>query len=250
MWWASSFNEYPGTSKRRAVLAVSCSIRFKNLTAPFPMAASRYTIFMGTSPTATPRQVGILVLDNDPHGASAVKQVLDSEGWRVRIVADAKMLLSELKNADWSLVVANAAAIDLESPAFFTLREIATVPQDAGGRIRALFLIPETGERQFTQQIEASRLPYVVRPYHLHDFLEKVSDLLVEIKVIEAPIRLVRREFGAMRKKKRQAGRNSMFAARDTFSYTEEEIAEYEREEDAANKNKRKTRINLGDPNG
>src|SRR5256884_195852 len=178
--------------------------------------------------------------------SSAVKQVLDSEGWRVRVVPDAKMLLSELNSADWSLVVANAAAMDLESPAFFTLREIATVPQEAGGRIRALFVIPETGERQFTPQIEAARLPYVVRPYHLHDFLEKVSDLLVEIKVIEAPIRLVRREFGALRKKKQAL--NSMFAARDAFSYTEEEIAEYEREEAQALKNKRKTRSNLGDP--
>src|SRR2546429_8595583 len=149
---------------------------------------------MDSSPTVASRQVGVLVLDNDPHGASAVKQVLDSEGWRVRVVPDAKMLLSELNSADWSLVVANAAAMDLESPAFFTLREIATVPQEAGGRIRALFVIPETGERQFTPQIEAARLPYVVRPYHLHDFLEKVSDLLVEIKGIEAPIRLVRRE--------------------------------------------------------
>jgi DNA-binding response OmpR family regulator len=202
---------------------------------------------MGSSPTVASRQVGVLVLDNDPHGASAVKQVLDSEGWRVRVVPDAKMLLSELKSADWSLVVANAAAMDLESPAFFTLREIATVPQEAGGRIRALFVIPETGERQFTPQIEAARLPYVVRPYHLHDFLEKVSDLLVEIKVIEAPIRLVRREFGALRKKKKQA-LNSMFAARDAFSYTEEEIAEYEREEAQAAKNKQKTRSNLGDP--
>ena len=204
---------------------------------------------MGTSPTVVPRQVGILVLDNEPNGASAVKQVLDSEGWRVRVVTDAKMLLAELKSADWSLVVANAAAIDLESPAFFTLREIATVPQEAGGRIRALFIIPESVERQFTGQIEAARLPYVVRPYHLHDFLEKVSDLLVEIKAIEAPIRLVRREFGALRKKKRQAARlNAMFASRETFSYTEEEIAEYEREEAEASKNKRKTRVNLGDP--
>jgi len=192
--------------------------------------------------------VGIIVLDNEPHGASAVKQVLDSEGWRVRVVPEAKMLLSELKSADWSLVVANAAAIDLDSPTFFTLREIATVPQEAGGRIRALFIIPETAERQFISQIEASRLPYVVRPYHLHDFLEKVSDLLVEIKVIDAPIRLVRREFGAIRKKKKQAGRNSMFASREAFSYTEEEIAEYEQEEAAAAKSKRKTRVNLGDP--
>jgi DNA-binding response OmpR family regulator len=205
---------------------------------------------MGTSPTAAPRQVGILVLDNDPNGATAVKQVLDSEGWRVRVVPDAKALLTELKSADWSLVVANAAAMDVESPAFFTLREIATVPQESGGRIRALFIIPEAAERQLTGQIEASRLSYVVRPYHLHDFLEKISDLLVEIKVIDAPIRLVRREFGAIRKKKKQAaGRNSMFAARDTFSYTEEEIAEYEREEATeASKGKRKTRINLGDP--
>ena len=206
-------------------------------------------IFMGTSPTVAPRQVGILVLDSDPTGASAVKQVLDSEGWRVRVVSDAKALLTELKSADWSLVVANAAAMDLDSPAFFTLREIATVPQESGGRIRALFIIPETAERQLTGQIESSRLPYVVRPYHLHDFLEKVSDLLVEIKVIDAPIRLVRREFGAIRKKKKQVGRNTMFAARDTFSYTEEEIAEYEREEASeASKSKRKTRVNLGDP--
>ncbi|HKW33502.1 MAG TPA: hypothetical protein VJN92_10895 [Candidatus Acidoferrum sp.] len=203
---------------------------------------------MGTSPTVAPRQVGILVLDNDPNGASAVKQVLDSEGWRVRVVADAKALLTELKSADWSLVVASASAMDLDSPAFFTLREIASVPQEAGGRIRALFIIPEAAERQLMGQIEASRLPYVVRPYHLHDFLEKISDLLVEIKVIDAPIRLVRREFGAIRKKKKQAGRNTMFAARDSFSYTEEEIAEYEAEEAAASKNKRKTRINLGDP--
>jgi hypothetical protein len=159
------------------------------------------------------------------------------------------MLLAELKSADWSLVVANAAVLSPDSPAFFTLREIATVPQEEGGRIRALFLIPEAAERQFIGPIESARLPYVVRPYHLHDFLEKVSDLLVEIKAIEAPIRLVRREFGALRKKKKQAARStSMFASRDTFSYTEEEIAEYEREEAAATKNKRKTRINLGDP--
>jgi len=206
---------------------------------------------MGTSPTVAPRAVGILALDNEPHGASAVKQVLDSEGWRVRVVPDAKMLLSELKSADWSLVVANAAVLPANTPAFITLREIASVPQQDGGKIRALFIIPEAGERQFAAQLEAARMPYVVRPYHLHDFLEKVSDLLVELKAIEAPLRLVRREFGAIRKKKKQAARtNAMFASRDTFSYTEEEIAEYEREEAEAAKNKRKTRINLGDPYG
>jgi DNA-binding response OmpR family regulator len=207
---------------------------------------------VSTSPTVGPRQVGILVLDTDAQGATAVKQVLDSEGWRVRVVPDAKMLLAELRTAEWSLVVANAAATGVDSPAFNILQELAGVPCEEGGRIRALFLVPELAGGQFIGALERARLPYVVRPYHLHDFLEKVSDLLVEVKAIDAPLRQVRREFGALRKRKKQLSHaNTMFASRDTFSYTEEEIAEYERQEAEVSKNKRnKPRLNLGDPQG
>jgi DNA-binding response OmpR family regulator len=207
---------------------------------------------MSPSTTVAPRHVGILVLDTDPQGATAIKQVLDSEGWRVRVVPDAKMLLAELRTAEWSLVVANPAATGVDSPAFNTLQELAAVPCEEGGRIRALFLVPELDDSQFTGPLEKARLPYVIRPYHLHDFLEKVSDLLVEVKAIDAPIRQVRREFGALRKRKKQLSQsNTMFASRDTFSYTEEEIAEYERQEAEASKNKRnKPRFNLGDPQG
>lgn len=207
---------------------------------------------MSTRTTPTPStpapQVGILVLDNDTQGASAVKQILDSEGWRVRTVPDAQMLLAELKTAEWSLVIANVAQTGLDGPAFITLRELAGVPIDEGGRVRVLFLIPELSGGQFIVPLEAARLPYVIRPYHLHDFLEKVSDLLVEVKAIEAPIRQVRHEFGALRKKKKQTGRStSMFASRDSFSYTDEELAEYERAEGEASKTRRnKPRTNLG----
>jgi len=207
---------------------------------------------VSTSPTLVePRQVGLLVLDNDAPGASAVKQILDSEGWRVRVVPDTKMLLAELKTGEWSLVIANVALTGIDGPAFITLRELATVSAEEGGRIRVLFLVPEMSGGQYIVQLEAARLPYVIRPYHLHDFLEKVSDLLVEVKAIDAPLRQVRHEFGAMRKKKKQAARsNSMFANRDSFSYTEEEIAEYERQEGEASKSRRnKPRTNLGDPN-
>jgi DNA-binding response OmpR family regulator len=178
-----------------------------------------------------------------------MKQILDSEGWRVRVVPDSQVLLAELKSAEWSLVVANVAVTGVDTPAFFTLRELAGVPHEDGGRIRVLFLIPEMASGQFIGHLELAKLPYVVRPYHLHDFLEKVSDLLVEVKAIEGPIRQVRREFGALRKKRKQAGRtNSMFASRD-YSYTEEEIAEYERQEAEAAKTKtNKPRVNLGDP--
>ena len=207
---------------------------------------------MSTSPIPVePRQVGLLVLDNDAPGSSAVKQILDSEGWRVRIVPDTKMLLAELKTGEWSLVIANVALTGVEGPAFYTLRELAAVAPEDGGRIRVLFLIPEASGGQYIGHLEINRLPYVIRPYHLHDFLEKVSDLLVEVKAIEAPLRQVRHEFGALRKKKKQAGRsNSMFASRDSFSYTDEELAEYERQEGEESKSRRnKPRTNLGDPN-
>ena len=206
---------------------------------------------MSTSPTPTAPHVGILVLDDDALGGGAVKQILDSEGWRVRIVPDSQMLLAELKTGEWSLVIADVALIDIHGPAFITLRELASVSPDDGGRVRVLFLVPELASGQYIGHLEAARLPYVLRPYHLHDFLEKVSDLLVEVKAIEAPIRQVRHEFGALRKKKKQASRsNSMFASRDSFSYTDEELAEYEKQESEASKSKRnKPRVNLGDPN-
>jgi DNA-binding response OmpR family regulator len=206
---------------------------------------------VSTRPTPAPQQVGILVLDDNAPGGSAVKQILDSEGWRVRLVADTQMLLAELKTGEWSLVIANVAMTGIEGPAFITLRELASVPLDDGGRVRVLFLIPELASAQFVVHLEAARLPYVLRPYHLHDFLEKVSDLLVEVKAIEGPIRQVRHEFGALRKKKKQAGRsNSMFASRDSFSYSDEELAEYEKQESEDSKSRRnKPRVNLGDPN-
>jgi DNA-binding response OmpR family regulator len=204
------------------------------------------------SPTQPePLAVNILVLDEEGPAAVALRQVLDSEGWRVRVTADARQLLTELRVGVWSLVIANVALLGVDSPGFLTLREISTVPAEEGGRLRCLFLIPEMTGSQFARTIEQARLPYVVRPYHLHDFLEKVSDLLVEVKAIDAPLRQVRYEFGGLRKKKRQAAKtNSMFAARDSYSYTEEELAEYERQESELSRNKRRKPLgNLGDSN-
>jgi DNA-binding response OmpR family regulator len=207
---------------------------------------------MGTpAPPLAPRQIGILILDDDT-SSGALKQILDSEGWRVRVVPDIKMFLAELRTGEWSLVIANVTITGTDSPLFVTLRELTNVSAEEGGRLRALYVVPESGGEQYIPSLERARLPYVMRPFHLHDFLEKVSDLLVEIKAIDAPLRQVRYEFGELRKKKKKAAKsNSMFASRDSYSYSEEEITEYEREEGEMLKSKRsKTRINLGDPHG
>lgn len=207
-----------------------------------------YTYLMAPPTPVQPQQVGILILDDDDNKQGALRQILDSEGWRVRLVQDPKLLLTELKSGEWSLVIANIALAGTDTPIFITLRELAGVSHEEGGRLRALYLVPEISGSQYVAALELARAPYVVRPFHLHDFLEKVSDLLVEVKAIEGPIRQVRHEFGAIRKKKKMAGRsNSMFASRDSYSYSDEEIAEYEKQESEASKNSRsKPRTNLG----
>jgi len=207
---------------------------------------------MAPLPSSEPRQIGLLVLEDDPRNSAAIKQILDSEGWRVRIVEDLSMLHAELKTAEYSLLIANITLIGVESPTFHVLRELAAVSAEDGGKIRTLFVIPELNGSQFIGDLESAHLPYVLRPFHLHDFLEKVSDLLVEVKAIEGPLRMTRYEFGAARKKKKQATRTtSMFASRDSYSYTEEEIAEYEKQESESSRTRRnKPRTNLGDPRG
>jgi len=186
------------------------------------------------------------------NSGAALRQILDSEGWRVRVVPDTKMLQAELKTGEYSLLIANIAMVGVESPLFHVLRELASVSVEDGARLRVLFVVPEMSSSQFVHVIEESRLPYVLRPFHLHDFLEKVSDLLVEVKAIEGPLRMTRYEFGAARKKKKAANKNnSMFASRESYSYTEEELAEYERHEtESSCRRKNKNRNNLGGSRG
>jgi DNA-binding response OmpR family regulator len=158
---------------------------------------------MGTPASPVePRQVGILILDDDAQSQGALKQMLDSEGWRVRVVPDIKMFLAELRTGEWSLVIANVTITGTDSPLFVTLRELTNVSAEEGGRLRALYVVPEVSGDLYLEPLERAKLPYVLRPFHLHDFLEKVSDLLVEIKAIDAPIRQVRYEFGELRRKK------------------------------------------------
>ena len=207
-----------------------------------------YTSGMASSSSPLSPQVSILVFEDDAYSGTALRQILDSEGWRVRVVPDIKMLQVELKTGEYSLLIANIAMVGVESALFHVLRELASVSVEDGARLRVLFIVPEMSGSQNVQVIEEARLPYVLRPFHLHDFLEKVSDLLVEVKAIEGPIRMTRYEFGAARKKKKAANKtNSMFASRDSYSYSEEEIAEYEKEEAASSlMRKNKNRNNLG----
>lgn len=199
--------------------------------------------------------VGILIIEDDAASQAALRQVLGSEGWLVEGAESSSQALRELATGKWSLVLANIATTGVTGALFVTLRELALPPEGeaAKAHVRVLFLVPEAGAAQATPLLEQEHLPYVVKPFNFHDLLERVSDLLMETEAIGAPLRKVRQEgrLTASRRSRRggrDAGRDGnrntgMFANRDDYQMTEEELTEYERQETAAVQKKKKKKL-------
>jgi DNA-binding response OmpR family regulator len=190
-------------------------------------------------------RIGILIIEDDEANQSALRQVLDSEGWYVHVVPVIGQALAELSSGEWSLVIVNVGMMGFASPVYLTLRELALAPAVEEGNVRArvLFVVPESAAAEALPVFEKERLPYVMKPFQFHDLLDKVSDLLMEAAALSDPIRRVRHDSSAGERKlkesraghesgKRQTSRNtSMFAKRDEYVMTEEEIADYEKTE-------------------
>jgi len=197
-------------------------------------------------------EVGILIVDADAANQRALKNILDSEGWRVRIVQAESHALAELASGGWKLAIVNTALADLRGPLFAILRELSQpdcFPPQASAEsrkgFRALFLVPVTTARQVQPLLEREGLPYSLVPYHLNDFLEKVSELLVEAGAIAEPIRSIG-GFGIRKQARkespfsRKSPHGRMFASREDYQMTEEEMAEFERQENEERKKREK----------
>jgi len=235
-------------------------------------------------------EVGILIIDDDIVSQRALKHILDSEGWRVRIVPLASQALLELASGQWDLVVVNISLTDLRGPLFAILKELAQAetiepqetPEDmpqasqdelrssehalrssenapqpsndvpdgavavvAKKRLRVLFLVPLLAAKHVQPILEQEGLPYSPKPYHLHDFLEKVSELLLEAGAITEPIRSIGSlSAGKKRVRARRVARDSrrgtMFASREDYQMSEEELADWEKQEEEERKKREK----------
>lgn len=212
---------------------------------PRPGSRHSYTEVGDARCDGVPQEISILVIDNDPRTQAAVEHVLLGEGWRVCAVGDARRGLAELATGRWHLVVASTALAPPESDAFATLAELVRAPAGPGRPgIRVLFLVAD--RTPATQAaLEARGAPYVLKPLHLHDFLDRVGDLLIETGALAEPIRRVRIQPAPAAPKKAKpggllSGRGQMFASRADYYMTEEEIAEYERQEAEERKKKKK----------
>lgn len=190
--------------------------------------------------------IGILILDDDVVSKAALWQVLDSEGWQIQMVSQTHLALAELARGHARLVVANVAMTGTSGPVFETLVALALAPVEDATRApaRVLFLIPAKVAPEAQPILERAGLPFLLKPYHLHDFLQKVSDLLLEAGAITASMRNVQVELRAPARPLVRSGtrldarRTAMFAGRDEYVMTEEEIAEYEQQEEEDRKKK------------
>src|SRR5205823_14011466 len=123
--------------------------------------------------------------------------------------------------------------------------------------MRVLFIVPEGGGTRAQPLLERDQVPYTLKPFHFNDFLEKVSDLLMETDSISRPLRRVKAETadGSARFKRESkedaAGATrrrdtGMFANRGEYQISEEEIAEYERQQAEEAQQKKKKKQDLG----
>jgi len=202
--------------------------------------------------------VGILIIDADAASQAALGQVLGAEGWFVEGATSSSQALQKLAQGKWSLVLANIGVTGITGALFVTLKELAmpSEAEAAKARVRILFVVPEGAvAAQATALLEEDHLPYVLKPVTFHDLLERVSDLLMETEAIGTPLRKVRQEGLKSSGRSRRAGRDpgrdgarntGMFSIQGDYQWSEEELAEYERQETETSKKKKKKPLTLG----
>ena len=201
--------------------------------------------------------IGVLIIEDDAASQAALRQVLGAEGWLVEGAVSRGQALQQLATGKWSLVLANIATIGVTGALFATLRELARPPEGeaAKAHVRVLFLVPEAAASQARPLLEEEHLPYVLKPFTFHDLLERVSDLLMETEAIGAPLRKVKQEGITSDRRSRRRGRDAgredgrntgMFSNHEDYQWSEEELAEYERQETEAQKKKKKKPLTLG----
>jgi DNA-binding response OmpR family regulator len=201
--------------------------------------------------------IGVLIIDDDAATQAALRQVLGAEGWLVDGATSSTQALQQLATGKWTLVLANTTTTGTTGPLFSTLLELAAPAETeaAKAHVRILFIVPEAASAQSMPLLEEQHVPYIVKPFTFHDLLERVSDLLMETEAIGAPLRKVKQDGLKVSRRSRHAGRDpgrdgarntGMFSSHEDYQWSEEELAEYERQETEALRKKKKKPLTLG----
>jgi len=196
-----------------------------------------------------PKDINILILEDDAQAQGALQLMMDGEGWRLKMLGDPNAAMQELAHGSWALVVASLSLVDIASPLFQILKELAQASpvEDGKSRVRVLFAVTPGDAPAIVPVLDAARLPYAMKPYQLNEFMEKVNELLLQAQFLTKTARergfafQKRTQTTGSKKGKKSTAANSMFASRDEYYYTEEELAEYEKEIEEQKKKKKLT---------
>lgn len=193
------------------------------------------------------KRVRVLIIDDDEASRRALAAVLDGEGWEITVAARPAQGVEHLRQGPWQLVVADLSVSSLSAPLFDLLKELA----EAGGSLQVMFLVPAVVDETTRRRLQGLKIPCLAKPIQLNDFLERVSDLLLDAGAIRRPLRRVRHLAGTIRVLAETgglpAGGREMIAPRDGhYEYTEEELRQFEEEEEE--KRRRKKAQEVGEP--
>ena len=199
------------------------------------------------------RKLEYLIVDDDVVSQRALKNILDSEGWRVRIVPLASAAMLELASGEWSLVIVNVAMTDVRGPLFSILKELAQGAADA----------PEGASVDQTRPsasafFSSSRCSPSVRPSRSSNgnpcptSSSRITCTISSEKSASCWSRPARSPIpfaasatltapaAAARRARSPQAPQLMFAARDDYQMSEEEMLEWERSEEEARKKREK----------
>jgi len=194
--------------------------------------SERYTPPGTPASRLIPLQVGILILDEDAQSQGALNRSSIPMALLVRMVPDTKaFLLADCAPGTVPVYVPCDASHAQRAHWFVTLRSLLTIPC----RRRRQAPRPVHGSRrrreQYVEPLERRKLPEVLRPFHLHDFLEKVSDRCRKSVPRSSSAPGTLRNWRACARRRKKPLIPPPVRLPRLLPYTAEESADYEREE-------------------
>ena len=134
----------------------------------------------------------ILVVEDEEHIAEGIAEVLDLEGYRVRVVGDGPSGLDALKSGAFDLVLLDVMLPEMNG------YEVCQAARAAGVQTPVLFLTARGAVDDRIRGLEAGGDDYLPKPFHLKELLLRISVILRRSpRATPSPKRTV--EFGGNR---------------------------------------------------
>jgi two-component system, OmpR family, alkaline phosphatase synthesis response regulator PhoP len=127
-------------------------------------------------------QTRILIVEDEPGMAQILAENLELEGMKTAIAKDGRQALEMWRDTDPDLVV-----LDVMLPKLNGF-EVCQTMREAGSRTPVLFLSAKGQAQDRVQGLEVGGDDYVVKPFHLPEFMLRVANMLRRAKWVNSDL--------------------------------------------------------------